>query len=306
MLGTGAVGGLYGAMLHRAGQEVHFLVHRDYAWVRDHGLRVTTKTEDFTLEVSAYDQVGAMPRCDVVLIALKATQNHLLLQLLPPVLKADGLAVLLQNGLGAEEWLADLVGAEWVVGGLCFLCANQVGPGHIHHLDYGEITLGTWLASETGRLVPLIKILQQAGIAVQLTPDLPLARWRKLLWNIPFNGLSVLLGATTQAIMENPHSRALAEALMIEVQDLAQAVGHPLPPGLTAQLLDHTRQMQPYQTSMKLDYDRGRPLEVEAIFGNPLRQGKLHGQLAPCITTLYQLLKALDNKNSPCEHRESS
>jgi 2-dehydropantoate 2-reductase len=120
ILGTGAVGGFYGARLQKAGINVHFLLHSDYEVVCQSGLVVESKDGDFTLpHINAYQEINKMPPCDVVIVSLKTTHNHLLPQLLPPVLKAEGVVLILQNGLTIEEEVAEIVGEQRVMGGLC-------------------------------------------------------------------------------------------------------------------------------------------------------------------------------------------
>jgi 2-dehydropantoate 2-reductase len=303
VLGTGALGGFYGARLQQSGQEVHFLLRSDYDWVQQHGLWVESVDGDFELpQVKAYADVSEMPPCNVVIVALKTTQNHLLPKLVPPVLSDQGVVLVLQNGLGVEPVVADLVGSDRVLGGLCFICANKVGPGHIRHLDYKKIALGEYgddyqAVGVTDRMRTIATDFEQAGIPIDLEPDLLQTRWKKLVWNIPFNGLSVVLDARTDEMMADPHSRQLAEALMQEVVAAAAASGRTLPDDLVRTMLSHTEQMEPYRTSMKIDYDEHRPLEVEAIFGTPLRVAQQAGAHLPRIETLYQLLKFLDAQN---------
>ncbi len=130
ILGAGALGGLYGGLLARAGCEVHFLLHSDYEFVREHGLRVDTPLGDFHLKpVNAYRSAVDMPQVDVAIVAWKSTANAALAESLPPVLKADGCALVLQNGWDVEHDAANLIGAERVLGGCCFLCSNKIGPG---------------------------------------------------------------------------------------------------------------------------------------------------------------------------------
>jgi len=303
IIGTGAVGGFYGAKLARAGLEVHFLLRSDYEHVRACGLRVDSPDGDFVLpEVRAYRRAEDLPPADVVVVALKTTHNHLLGELLPPALAPEGVVLVLQNGLGAEEQVADVVGPERVMGGLCFLCSNKVGPGHIRHLDYGFVTLGEFSADGkprglTQRMEAVAADFRAAGIEVNLAEDLLLARWRKLVWNVPFNGLSVTLDARIDEIMACRHSRALAEALMGEVAAGAAAVGRKIGPEFIAHMLELTEKMKPYRTSMKIDFDRGRAMEVEAIFGQPLRVARRGGVDCPRIEALYRQLKFLDARS---------
>jgi 2-dehydropantoate 2-reductase len=300
ILGTGALGGFYGAKLQKAGLDVHFLLHSDYEQVINHGLIIDSKDGDFTLpSVNAYPEVGKMPRCDVVVVSLKTTQNHLLPQMLPSVVKDDGVVLVLQNGLGIEAEVAAIAGSDKVIGGLCFLCSNKIAPGHIHHLDYGQITMGEYAANYhpvgmTQRLRKIAHDFESAGITIELTEDLLLARWQKLVWNIPYNGLSVILNATTAELMADVDTRQLVEQLMSEVVAGAKSSGREIPQNFVQLMLDYTDNMKPYRTSMKIDYDERRPLEVEAIFGNPLRMARSNGVDLPQIDCLYRQLKFID------------
>ncbi|MCG8509045.1 MAG: putative 2-dehydropantoate 2-reductase, partial [Rhodospirillales bacterium] len=270
ILGTGALGGYYGGRLANAGFDTHFLLRSDYEHVAQHGLRIDSWKGDFTLpRVNAYQSTGDMPRCDVVIIALKATDNHHLPELLPAVMKDDGVALLLQNGLGGEAFVGDIVGPQRVLGGLCFLCSNKIAPGHIHHLDYGKIVVGEHRADGqpggvSERVSAIIDDLNAANIESEATEDLVLTRWKKLMWNVPFNGLCVLLRATTDHIIANEATRSLAKDLMHElIAGCRAAADRTIDPAFADTMIEHTEQMKPYKPSMMLDYENGRPMEVE-------------------------------------------
>lgn len=302
IIGTGALGGFYGARLHRAGLDVHFLLHSDHEHVRRQGLKIDSKHGDFVLpKVNAYGRAEDIPRCDVVLVALKTTQNHRLPTLLPPVLKEDGVVLIIQNGLGMENAVAQIVGPQRVMGGLSFLCSNKVGPGHIRHIDYGAVALAEYSLEEkprgiTDRLRAVGNDFGHAGIEVELIEDLILARWKKLVWNIPYSGLSVVLNATTDELMKNSATRELVVKLMREVVAGAASVGRAIPNSFVEKMLKDTDKMPPYRTSMKIDYENRRPMEVESIFGNPVRAAKAAGTELPRVGMLYQQLKFLDEK----------
>ena len=300
IVGTGALGGFYGARLQRAGCELHYLLHSDYEHVRQHGLICESPDGDFTLpKVNAYSDVREMPKCDVVCVCLKTTQNHLLPQLLPPLVKDDGVVLVMQNGLGVEEEVAKIVGARHVVGGLCFLCSNKAGPGHIRHLGYTLVALAELTTRGISeRMRAIADDLQRAQVEIELAEDLAVVRWQKLVWNIPYNGLSVVLDATTTELMANPHTRQLVEDIMWEVVGDARACGAAVPDEIVAKMLANTDKMTPYRTSMKIDYDERRPLEVEAIFGNPLRAVQRAGGESPLLGQLYRQLKFLDARNT--------
>ncbi|MEG4343683.1 putative 2-dehydropantoate 2-reductase [Microcoleus sp. A003_D6] len=309
IVGTGALGGFYGARLQQAGLEVNFLLRSDYDRVKKHGLIVESPEGDFTLpHVRAYRDAHKMPQCDVVIVALKTTQNHLLPKILPHLLKDNGAVLVLQNGLNTEPEVAKIVGAERVVGGLCFLCSYKVGPGHICHLDYGNITLGEYAQDYkamgiTNRMHQITGDFKLAHIPIKMSEDLLLSRWKKLVWNIPYNGLSVVLDARTDQLMANPDTLILVEEIMGEVIAGAKSCDRIIPDDFIPQMLEYTQKMKPYRTSMKIDYDESRPLEVEAIFGNPIRVAEQAGIKLPQIEVLYRMLKFVDVQKQEAERR---
>lgn len=307
IVGTGALGGFYGARLQKADLEVNFLLRSDYDRVKKHGLIVESPEGDFTLpQVRAYHDARKMPQCDVVIVALKTTQNHLLPKILPHLLKDDGVVLVLQNGLNTEPEVAKIVGAERVIGGLCFLCSYKVSPGHICHLDYGSITLGEYTEDYkqigiTNRLHQIASDFRRAQIPIKLSGDLLLSRWKKLVWNIPYNGLSVLLNARTDELMANPDTLILVKEIMAEVIAGAKSYDRIISDDFIPDMLDYTHKMKPYRTSMKIDYDESRPLEVEAIFGNPMRVAEQAGIKLPQIEVLYRMLKFVDAQRREAE-----
>jgi 2-dehydropantoate 2-reductase len=299
VIGTGALGGFYGAKLQAAGLDVHFLVNSDYQHVKEFGLMIQSKDGDFRLpSVQAYNQSSQMPRCDVVLVCLKTTHNHLLPAILPDLVKPDSIVIVLQNGLGNEAEIAKMLDVQQIWGGLCFICSNKIAPGQIHHLDYGQIKLGAYTdgykpVAVTPQMESIAADFQRAGIPISPCDNLLLARWQKLVWNIPYNGLSVVLDATTDKLMANPQTRALVERLMGEVQQAAVAYDCPVTDEFIQTMLDSTVKMTPYRTSMKIDYDEGKPLEIAAMFGNPLEFARNRGVELPSIEMLYQQLQFL-------------
>lgn len=300
IIGTGAIGGFYGAKLQKSGLDIHFLLHNDYEYVQKHGLVIDSIDGNFSLpQINAYNDVGKMPICDVVIISLKTTQNHLLPHLLPNLITSNSIVLVLQNGLNIEPMVAEIVGNQRVMGGLCFICSQKVGPGHIRHLDYGAVTLGDYAANYqacglTKRMEEIAQDFTNAGISSSLTPDLMLARWKKLVWNVPFNALSVVLNTTTDKIINNEYSYKLSAQLMQEVVAAAAGCDRFIPNSFIQEMLDKTVKMTPYSPSMKLDFEAQRPLEVEAILGNPLRVAQEVKVQVPKMEMLYQQLKFID------------
>lgn len=292
VIGTGALGGFYGGRLAKAGHDVHFLFRSDFEHVRQHGLQVDSVDGDFILPVvNAYSHASQMPVCDVVFVCLKTTGNHHLPQLLKPLLHSKSIVILLQNGLGPEEDLsAEMPGLE-IAGGLAFICSNKVGPGHIQHLDFGKLIIGSFNVSQGETLKHVINDLQLADINSESSPDLQHSRWQKLVWNIPFNGMTVVLNTTTDQLMANENTRQLSKELMLEVIHGANQCGVPLHESLAQQMIDMTIRMKPYAPSMKLDYDFRRPMEIEYIYSKPIEAARRAGFEMNKVAMLEKQLK---------------
>jgi 2-dehydropantoate 2-reductase len=294
-------------LLAKAGFEVHFLLRSDAEHVRQHGWKVETPLGDFEIkDVNVHASADTMPPCDVTVIALKTTQNGLLPDLLPGPTSQGGRVLVLQNGLDVEHDAAEIVGSDRVLGGCCFLCSNKVGPGHIRHLDHGRILFGDYdpaLKLTSGHAAAVRDDLVDAGIDAKLVADLAAARWKKLMWNIPFNGLSVVLNASTQELMESPAAYDLARSLMEEVHQAANACGAVISEQVIQSTLDVTRDMVPYDSSMRLDFIHHRPMEVEAILGAPIRHARDRGCEMPRVEMLYRELLFLDRKSRQSPHK---
>jgi 2-dehydropantoate 2-reductase len=238
-------------------------------------------------------------------VAVKATANRAVLGELARhadrLLGPAGAVLLVQNGIGAEPGYATAAGGREVLGGLAFLCAQRNGPCSIEHLDFGALTVAAHTPDErpagvSERMRQVAADLAGAGIPCVLDEDLIRARWRKLMWNVPFNPLSVILDATTDALVADPGSLAVIRTLMAEVASVAAAEGHPLPEGLADELLAATAAMTPYATSMKLDADAGRPLEVDVMLAEPLRRASRVGAAMPSVAVLHGQLAFLDRR----------
>jgi 2-dehydropantoate 2-reductase len=296
VVGSGAIGSYYGAKLAHAGSDVHFLMRGDLNEVRRTGLYVRGKGENFSVaKVSCYNSTREIGPCDLVLIAVKTTSNGELVDLVPPLLHEQTMLLTLQNGLGNEEFLAEHFGGERVLGGLCFICLNRISRTEIERYDYGHIILGEYGRVSQPRTHEVAAEFKRAGVTCSVTEDLLLERWRKLVWNIPFNGLSILAGGIdTSAILTDEALRRATLALMDEVIFAANKCGYQLPDSAALEQIKRTETMGAYKPSTLLDWEAGRPLEIEAIWGEPLRRATAAGAPAPRLEIVYALLKALD------------
>jgi 2-dehydropantoate 2-reductase len=298
VVGSGAIGGYYGAKLAQGGCDVHFLIRGDLSEVRRNGIYVRGPGENFRVQkLNAYSSTQEIGPCDLVLIAVKATSNCDIVDLLPPLLHEHTMLLTLQNGLGNEEFLAKHFGAERVLGGLCFIAVERLSRTEVERFAHGDIVLGEHARPAQSRTHEVAAKFRRAGVKCEMTDDLARDRWRKLIWNIPFNGLSILAGGIdTAAIIADEHLRKLALELMNEVIVAANKCGHQLPGDSWRDLMKRGETMGRFKPSTLLDWEGAKPLEIEAIWGEPTRRARAAGVEMARTEMLYALLKKLDEQ----------
>ena len=299
VVGTGAIGGFYGGKLAQAGASVSTLCRSDYDLVKSKGIIVTSTLGDFHFTpekvIRNLSQYGPSP--DYILVGLKVLPEIDTAKIIKEVVGAETAIVLLQNGVEIEEPVAQAFPDNEIISGLAFICATRTSPGHIDHTDFGRLVIGRFPAGKSARAEELATLFNDSGVVCEVSEDVVTARWRKLVWNAPFNPISVLGGGVdTKTMVENPESLELARKVMEEVCLIAEAAGHPLLGEIVQQNIDGTRAMAPYKSSMLVDFEAARPIEVEAILGNGLRVAERHGVSAPHMESLYGLLMLVDSK----------
>lgn len=301
ILGAGSLGLYYGGRFALAGNEVHFVARSDHATIKSSGIVLREGTEEtriFPVHVhTAPEQVGPV---DLVVIALKTSANAELARLLRPLVHAHTAVVTLQNGLGNEDLIARLISPDNVYGGLCFIATMRTARGEVRCFQRGTIILGAYRRPADARAHAIGELYRRAGIDSQVVDGLEEARWRKLVWNIPFNGLSIAAGGvSTDVICASPTLTAEVRALMDEIRAAAAALGHSIPPEFAQKQYDVTPPMGAYRPSSLVDYLAKRPVEVEPIWGEPLRQAQAAGVAVPRLALLYALIKQLVEANVP-------
>ena len=302
VIGAGAVGSYYGARLAQAGHDVRFLLRRDYEAVAERGLRIESHHGDFVLDRPAIARDPAViGPVDWVLCGLKTTSLDAAPALIRPCLGPETRVLAIMNGLGIEERLAAALGTERIFGGLAFTCINRGEPGVIHHYEYGQVSIAH-LHDDPVELDRALALWKDATVEFSTASSVRRARWEKLCWNVPFNGLTVAAGAvTTEAIVADPALRAEARALMEEVvaagnADLAAREGAERIDGdeVITRMFTLTDVMGPYRPSTLIDFVEGRAIEVDAIFAEPARRARALGVPTPRLEMLAALLARLD------------
>jgi 2-dehydropantoate 2-reductase len=242
---------------------------------------------------------------DYLLLTVKVLTSVDRAALIRPAVGPRTVIVLIENGIEIEAEIAAAFPDNELLSGLAIVGVGRGAPGKINHQSNGSLNLGRYPGGASPAAEQLAAWLSASGIVCKVTEDVVTARWQKAVWNATFNPISIMGGVLdTAVILGTDESRAFIRAAMTEVCAVAAGAGHAIHPKLIDQLLAITRDIPAYKTSMALDYENGRPMEIEAILGNAVRAARKHGVATPILDTLYALAKMIEAKFSSLSLRE--
>ena len=311
VVGAGALGGYYGGRLCHAGTEIHLLLRADYDVVHERGLRIQSSDGDFTVHPHAHTIPDSIGICDLVLVCLKTTANSQYHELINPLVGSNTAILCLQNGLGNCEQLAALFGKDQVLAGLCFVCLNRTEPGVVKHQGFGKIVLGEFQRPVQPRTREIAEKFERSGVSCEVVDELDAGLWEKLVWNIPFNGLGIAASAGLDSLESGKIPEVLGPAwatdrllgeedwelrireLMLEIINVAAAKDINLKADLVQLMIQNTRSMGAYRPSTVVDFDKGRPFELESMFLEPLRQARAVKVSVPRLEALCVVLEKI-------------
>ena len=294
IVGAGAIGSFYGAILKRAGCEVSVVMRSEYDAVAANGIKIESPLGDLSYRPDHVYRDGDSPESkpDYLILCVKVLPDVDRAALVRPWMGDQTRLVLIENGLAIEQELASAYPHNPIVSCLAFIAASRTGPGEVQHKAYGRLVMGRFPEGIDDNCRELSNLFTEGGISIDLTEQVVGERWRKCLWNTPFNPLSVLAnGADTATILDTEGGEDLIRALMAEVVAVAEADGHPMPPDLIEKNIAGTRKMPPYKNSMALDYLNDRPIELDAVLGNVVSIANRHGVPVPHLNTVLVTLR---------------
>jgi 2-dehydropantoate 2-reductase len=297
----------YGGRLAADGRRLGVLARSDADALKARGITirmVDPRTDELREEISApVAQVAVDPlkldsAADVLVVAAKATVNEQLVEPIRALIRSDQTTILcLQNGMGNAEFLAAHFPRNPIVVGLCFVCVNRTAPAVVENYHPGRVEIGSLGDRWPGEAEAVADALHRAGVQVRQAASLDAALWRKLCWNIPFNGLSIVAGGvTTDRILADPQLAGRARRLMEEVREAAGRAGHAIDDAFLDGQFAVTEKMAAYKPSSLIDYLERKPVEVQAIWGVPLNRGRDLGAAMPELEALYGELVAAVNQ----------
>jgi 2-dehydropantoate 2-reductase len=297
IVGSGAVGGFHGAMLARAGHDVTFVARGAHlAAIRAHGLRVRGPLGDFTVRARAEERASAVPPVDLVIFAVKAYSNAEAIPLVAQIAREHAVVLTLQNGVDSVDELAAAVGPGRVLGGTTYVATALAAPGLIEQtgthrrIAFGEVSGDRARVSDRVHLVSAA--LAAADIVAEPAADGLVPIWEKFCYLAPFAGFTGAARVPIGPLWADADARRSLTEAFAEVEAVATAEGVTLPAGVTGRISAYIDAIPPEtRSSLLIDLQSGRPIEVEALLGAAVRRGRRHHVPTPVLAALYAVLR---------------
>lgn len=298
IVGTGAVGGYYGALLARAGHDVTFVARGEHGRaIADRGLVLDTPDERLVVRARLLGSVEEARgfRANVAIVAVKAASLSDVVAVVGNALDEDGVAIPLLNGVDSERVLADAIGAQHVIGGIAQIASAIAEPGVIDVRLSGRMVLAPLRADQMERVDRLARVFSKAGFVCSAKPDLKRVLWNKLLWNGPFNAVCALARLPAGEVLDVPELEAMVRQAMHEVSSVAATEGVTIDADTIDRTIEVTRaKLRGSRPSMLQDVLAGRPTETRELQGAVVTRAAAHGIEAPVHETLLALMLGLE------------
>ena len=300
VIGAGAVGGFYGALLSKAGHDVAFVArgaHREAMLA--HGLKILSAPEavgDMAVHCRVESDPAKIGPVDVVILAVKTYSNAETLPTLAPLFGPHTSILTLQNGVDSAEQLAAVFGEEKVIGGATYIAAGIEAPGVIRHLGtLRRIVFGEYFnpgEALSPRVAALEPVFTGANIQTEAVPDIRLRLWEKFIYLAPMAAFTGASRLPIGPVWDDPFIREMYLSAVDEVERVARASGIPVPPGVRNRITDYTAAApKTMRSSLLIDLSKGKKIEVEALQGSVVRRGQAVGVPTPIMSALYAVLK---------------
>ncbi len=294
VMGTGGIGGYFGAKLCRAGEAVTFVARGAHLEaIRKNGLRIKSAADgDFVVRCPATDDPGSAGIADLVLFCVKSYDTEAAARALRPAVGPDTAVLCLQNGVDNEEKLSGIVGPSHVLGGAAYVLATIESPGVIAHAFGGKIAFGELDGADTPRAQRILEVLQRAGIPVEQSPRIRQILWEKYLFIAAQAGMTAVTRCPIGVIRAVPETRRMYRLILEELAAVAKAEGVELPPQTVDGIMAAADNLgATFTSSLHYDLTHGRRLEIEALHGYAVRLGEKHGVPTPTLFSVYAALR---------------
>ena len=298
VVGAGAIGALFGSALARQGARVSVVCRSDFDAVSREGYNIRSpQLGDHRFRPAGVlrEVADCATTPDYLILTVKVLPDVDRAALIRPAVGPQTVIVLIENGIDIEPEIAAAFPDNELLSGLAFLGVGRTAHGEIHHQTAGWLTLGCYPSGITPASQKLAALFEASGMGCKLTEQVIGMRWQKAVWNATFNPISILGGGLdTATILRTPEDQVFVRQAMQEVCAIAAAAGHPQHPTLIDLMIGSTQAMPAYKTSMALDYENNRPMEIEAILGNVVRAGRKYKVPMPALESIYALARMIE------------
>jgi 2-dehydropantoate 2-reductase len=295
--GAGAVGGFFGGLLARAGEDVHFVARgAQLEALRTRGLTIDSRRlGSITVPVSTFESAAAAGLADLVLVCVKTQQLPGIFDDLAAAIGPRTVIVPLQNGVEADEQLSARFPHTAVLPAVVYVGATVDEPGVVTHVASGTIGIGANRDQDRHVLEAVRDTLAKAGQPVHISNDIHRERWHKLMWNAAFNSVSAITGRVPADLLAEPDARSLIVNIMKEVLAVGRECGVDLRPDDIDKHIAWTEGATGMRTSTMVDREKGRAMEIDGLLGVVVRKGREVGVETPCSAAVFALLDAIDS-----------
>jgi 2-dehydropantoate 2-reductase len=295
--GAGAVGGFFGGLLARAGEDVRFVARgAQLQALRTRGLTIESRQlGSITVPVSAFDSAAAAGSADLILVCVKTQQLPGIFDDLAAAIAPDTVIVPLQNGVEADEQLSDRFPHATILPAVVYVGATVDEPGVVTHVASGTIGIGANRDQDRRVLEAIRATLAKTGQPVHISNDIHRERWHKLMWNAAFNSVSAITGRVPADLLAEPGVRSLIVDIMGEVLAVGRGCGVDLRPEDIDKHIAWTEGATGMRTSTMVDREKGRAMEIDGLLGVVVRKGREVGVATPSSAAVFALLTAIDS-----------
>lgn len=294
IMGTGGVGGYFGAKLALGGNEVCFIARGAHlAAIKAQGLTVHSPLGDLHIQTPmATDNPAEIGPVDVVLFGVKLWDTKAAAEAIKPLIGPQTMVISLQNGVVIDDLLTETLGSSAVAGGVCYIAATIEAPGVIGHANkLQSMVFGEYSGQRSARIERFHQACVQSGIEAEISDDIARVIWEKFVFLVGLSATTATTRSPIGIIRQNPASRRLLEGVMQEAVDVGRAEGVNLAADFAQDRLRFCDQIPAEMTaSMLRDLERGNPLEVEWLSGDVSKRGQRLGIPTPYNTAVFDIL----------------
>lgn len=297
IMGAGAVGGYFGALLAKSGNDVTLIARGEHLKaLQKNGLNIKSYKGDFTLRIPTKFDPKNVGEVDLTILTVKSYDTLEAIDLISPLIGQKTLLLSLQNGIDNEEKIAKRYNINNLISGVAYIGVRILHPGTIYHSSRGDLIIGDLSGVVSNRMIEIKNIFNDAGIPTKITKNITELKWKKLIWNATFNPISTVTGLTLKEIMEFNGTKLLAELTMQEIIKVAKGHGIKIEESIINDSFKLTYSLGDIKTSMLQDFEAGKRLEIDAFNGIIIQRGNEIGCHTPINKALYCILSLMQEK----------